>query len=65
MNKFVVPTSLIIKSTACLISFFFTNSPLKIDFCTKMFFFLLHLLQVQQHMMRVRGDDDDDGDYDA
>lgn len=51
----VDPTSLIIKSTCLIIcfSFFFYKVSIKNRFLYKMFFFLLHLLQVQQHMMAI------------
>lgn len=57
---FVLPTSFIIKSTACLIScfcfffflLFFYKSPIKNRFLYKNVFILLYLLQVQQHIMR-------------
>lgn len=50
----VDPTLLIIKSTCLIIcsSFFFNKVFIKNRFLYKMiFFFLLHLFQVQQHMM--------------
>lgn len=49
----VYPTSLIIKSTCLIICFsFFYKVSIKNRFLYKMFF-LLHLLQVQQHMMAI------------
>lgn len=71
-QDFVVPTSLIIKSTACLIIclfvLFFYKFSIKNRFLYKKIFFLLHLLQVQQHMMMMmaRGDGGENGgDCDA
>lgn len=53
----VEPTSLIIKSTCLIICFslifFFYKVSIKNRFLYKMLFFLLHLLQVQQHMMAI------------
>lgn len=61
MNKiFFVPTSLIIKSTACLIICFLQILHKKQISVQKCFFFLLHLLQVQQHMMMMMANDDSD-----